>query len=687
MFVLDDTLAAIEADEADVLEMHRSVEPVALSPDNRAPRPCDALVCSIRRSGGVRLYVVVQPTDRKGCFIYVSDSLADEGAATGALTRDALNFASSFGFSMQQVNLSYSKAMREVVIRDGKLIRRPAGPVAKDTLIPAVQEVGGPSPVSEAPAVSVAPVPIVPEAVPAAPPPLTETQLAAEAEQLAAAKAAEEEAQAERLAALRSDIDRLSQEKVRREEEYRREEAQLAAERERLAAEVRGAEQQHVDRLAPLRADVERLQADRETLDRTQEHEVEVLKGEMERLTAEACQASGAAEGLIAALKTELEQLLAKRADAERASTERISWLKEEIKLVAVRRDEAETAASAEIQTLEDELEQLTAALARDDLRLTARLAELRVEHDRLAAERDTFRRQASEQLAQLYAETDLLAAEKNAVAALVAGRGGAGVAELLARSEAEIAALKAEVARLAAANVAPRETIAAEAAVARAAERGTPAGAVATVTIPPKGPHTVAAAEPSPEGAAAFDGDRYAAWEAVSGGDAATHMPLAPDAGDPFAFLGGSGPDEGFGAPSVPATAGAGATFHLEPSGTAIAYAAPDEVLELYQSLNEVTIIPHGHPPQQCSAYICVVRGDGGPRVFVAWHLKDDDTFQVHVPERQPADAEECRGVVHAAQAFVETVGFMMDKVRLAGDPDKRSRALAKVPVFTCTR
>jgi hypothetical protein len=80
-------------------------------------------------------------------------------------------------------------------------------------------------------------------------------------------------------------------------------------------------------------------------------------------------------------------------------------------------------------------------------------------------------------------------------------------------------------------------------------------------------------------------------------------------------------------------------------------------------------------------------VTGDDGPRVFVAWHLKDDDTFQVHVPERQPADAEECRGVVHAAQAFVETVGFMMDKVRLAGDPDKRSRALAKVPVFTCTR
>ena len=95
------------------------------------------------------------------------------------------------------------------------------------------------------------------------------------------------------------------------------------------------------------------------------------------------------------------------------------------------------------------------------------------------------------------------------------------------------------------------------------------------------------------------------------------------------------------------------------------------------------VTISPEGHKPQSCGAYICALKRGAAFRVYVAWSLEADRKTLVYSPEKHPSTADECAKAVRDAFAFVETVGFMMDAVSLPANPEKRARALAKVPVL----
>jgi hypothetical protein len=257
-------------------------------------------------------------------------------------------------------------------------------------------------------------------------------------------------------------------------------------------------------------------------------------------------------------------------------------------------------------------------------------------------------------------------------------------MAAALVRAESEAATLRREVERLSGEKILAEQTSTARVAslqteVTRLASRGAPSAP--EPCEPPKplpvaaGPSQEAAAEVSP----------VAEWDdevASAVGEA-----LAEGETDPFSFMGGGEEFVSFGAPGGGQSSGAGVGFSLDKSLEMIECDSPADVVEVHSSLNVVNITPAGHTPQPCGAYVIALKRGERYRVHVAWSLTADHSTLVYSPEKQPADAGECSRVVRDALAFVETVGFMMDAVRLNADPDKRGRALAKIPVLRLKR
>jgi hypothetical protein len=137
------------------------------------------------------------------------------------------------------------------------------------------------------------------------------------------------------------------------------------------------------------------------------------------------------------------------------------------------------------------------------------------------------------------------------------------------------------------------------------------------------------------------------------------------------FSSFGGSA--DGDGAPQL---------FVADRELTAVAYGAPEDVVELQTSINVARITPDGELPQNSNAYICAVRRGEAVHVYVALHLLQSGRVIVYAPEAQPAD-DDYRRTLRGAVGFAEAVGFMMDGVALSDEPAQRAEALKRVPVM----
>lgn len=719
MFVLDPSLTAIEAGESDVVAVHRSTEAVAVAVGETAARPCQAYVCAIREGETTMVYLALEHPERKKIHIYRPEPPPAEGASERALLREALDFAASLGFTMQEINLSYSKAMREVVIRDIHVIRRPTGGrvVQERPAAPQPAAAGAPPAVEPAeppPAEPVREAPPPPAAVrrkeqPAA----TEAaSLEGEAERLAAEKARLEQETAAGKAALQAKLERLVAENETLRSSRAAEEAALTAQLQELSAEKQRLESAGAEQLAALKKELAQLRKELRGGEAAVDPEVAALKAELAALAAEKEHAGEQAMRQQHDVRAELKRLADEKKHAERQAEERLAALRAERDDLAAAQSAAETAAAAELGKLDDAIARLTAETTLVEDRTAARrreleaeverlagakaAAELRAETDlaglreavaRLTAELAESRQQAIRELTRLAVEAELLAAEREAVERFIAGRSSGGAAELLARAEAEAATLKGEVTRLAAEKSLADQTAATRIAALQAElERyagnraaqwpSLPLDEAAPSPAPPslRSVATPTAAVPADARkgavAAGWDDEVVAAVDAL-GGDGPLDFPAAEEE---FG---------GFGEPGSLGDFGAPVSFRLDKNLSCIEYDQPDDVIALQHALNMVNISPEGHLPQTCGAYICALRQGESYRVYVAWQLTVDKKTLVYAPDRQPESEEACRKIVNDAVAFVETVGFMMDTIRLSGDADKRLKALAKVPVL----
>ena len=123
MFSLDPSLHFIAATEPDVLAVYRSA--VASLPPDAKPQASEAFICAVMEDDVVQVYVAVyESRDRKPKF-FTTKNRHPKGEPYDDTLKEALVFAESMGFNMESVNLSYGKALREVVVRGIKVIRDP----------------------------------------------------------------------------------------------------------------------------------------------------------------------------------------------------------------------------------------------------------------------------------------------------------------------------------------------------------------------------------------------------------------------------------------------------------------------------------------------------------------------------------------------------------------------------------
>ena len=227
--------------------------------------------------------------------------------------------------------------------------------------------------------------------------------LKAEQERIAAEKKAEEE----RLAAEKAEQERLEAERIAAEKKA--EEERLAAEKaeqERLEAERIAAEKKaEEERLAAEKAEQERLEAERIAAEKKAEEErLAAEKAEQERLEA---------ERIAAEKKAEEERLAAEKAEQERLEAERIA---------AEKKAEEERLAAEKAEQERLEAERIAAEKKAEEERLAAEKAEQeRLEAERIAAEKKAEEeRLAAEKAEQERLEAERIAAEEQAQAAMV---------------------------------------------------------------------------------------------------------------------------------------------------------------------------------------------------------------------------------------------------------------------------
>ncbi|WP_343213547.1 hypothetical protein [Geobacter grbiciae] len=613
------------------------------------------------------------------------------GEAYLPLFKEGLAFATSLGFTMQEVNLSYGKAMREVVIRDIPVLRRPSatGPASAD----GAKDAPGDAKREAAPKENKEEPPPAENKREEKPSPKDESEATALAERLAAEKAAAERESRERFAELKARVDSLLAERKEQDAAMAAQEAALQGEIARLTAEKEEAGQEHAQATASLRSTVERLKGELEALGKGGSSAAASLRDEIAWLKAEKDKASEETAREEERLRAEVDKLAAARDKGASTAAKRIESLTTRLADLATEQATAAKGNAARIKELEAEAERLTAEIASAEKKAAADIAALEAVIEKRAAEKEAARKLAVDRLVRLAAEVEVLVAEREAVEQVISRKGGGEMAGALARAEAEAATLRREIERLAA-----EKTLATQASTARVSTLQAEVTRLASQGEPPaparRGHGEQIKHEPEkPEPVVAATGGAAAASEASTSVDwddevaAAVGEVLAEGQTDPFSFMGEGEEFVSFGATGGGGDSGAGVGFSLDKGLETIEYDGPADVIEAHNSLNVVNITPAGHTPQPCGAYIVALKKGERFRVHVAWSLTTDHSTLVYSPEKQPTDANECSKVVRDALAFVETVGFMMDAVRLNPDPDKRGRALAKIPVLRLKR
>lgn len=557
MFRLDPSVHYIETSEKDVADVYRSVSEVTVAPGDLPAEPYEACVCAIKTASGEMAYVALIPAAKKEALIYTPDESISKGKAAAEIVDEALAFAKSLGFTMEKVNLNYSRALREVILRNIRIIRlqeKKTVPVEIPEIKVGVDEV--PSAVKEKPQAEKG----------AAGQPADERGKAARLERETILS---EKAKAEKRAAEQSELVRIARQKAETEKAELERFAAEKSEAERLARE-----QAEAARLAQKKLEEELAQRERLLKEKTDAEQLALKEAEEARLALERAEAE----------RAEWERLLAEKEEEEKMAREAAEAGRRELEKAEAERDECKRLVAEQVEAEQKAREKAEAA------RLLRKQAEEEL------AEKERLLRDAR--------EMENAALEEAEAARLARGKG-----------ETELAEKEKLVAERAAAL---KQLTQAEAAVAQA--------------------------------------------EAVA--------PPVPAEEEEFQW----GGEFGQAAPRV--------TFALDRSFASIAFDSDEDVVELYQSLNTARIALEEYPSQDCEAYVCVMKKKETQRVFVALYLNDNKCTLVFCPERQPETKEECERLIHGAVNFVETVGFMMDRVDL-GEKEGRAKLLEKIPVL----
>jgi len=111
---------------------------------------------------------------------------------------------------------------------------------------------------------------------------------------------------------------------------------------------------------------------------------------------------------------------------------------------------------------------------------------------------------------------------------------------------------------------------------------------------------------------------------------------------------------------------------------------AVKEQVVQLYQSLNQPHLAVPGKSAGPATAYVLGLRGPSGFAVFVYLYLSDSGECAVYVPSSGTVPADKYQAEEAEALGFVESMGFIMDNLNFRGRPaDEQEMFIHSAPVF----
>jgi len=703
MLALDSTVGCIEASESEVLELYRSSAVIRSSSSDAKPEKLEAYVCAIKKKAGIKVYLALVADDRK-IYVYTKPGDADGESDYQQTVERALICAGSMGFSPEAVDLNYSPAMREVVVRNTKILRPPGSKVGaflKHGLcdaptIPIAKEVQQepPPPPANAPTTVPVPAPVTSPAVLTAaatvePPQEPEhrgqvpalEQTLSELKKELSAVAAERDAHALQLQQISARQQTVAAELAGAREECARVGAQrdelaryrdqwegLVKEKDDLEGQLRELDGQHQNSLAELSKSWEecaRLSADRESLEQAV-HGAEKASSELVSLQTEVAGLSIRCE--------ETKRLNLELGEERTALAEALSRAREEVEALTAQRDEASRKA-----------EQLAAESGEAGVQIEAlrgELAALKLDHEGALERIGALEQQKSAADAELVALRPTTPPTPEGMAASGAeteSRAGDAGEDLPEFPDFTVG--KGDEAPPAEAEQEPDAAMPPTDDTHKAAGE-TPSAAAETLPVPRLAP--------------LGDREREFAYyssmteeTAPSSGGASDFLPLVELAPPPspaadqtpcFAPLADLGGNDFFAASDDGSDP---VRFLLNSKLDAIEYSSSDDVVELHQSINNANLSPEGKGQESCRGYICSLKKGRAMRVFAAIRGTQSGRTRVYLPEEQPEDESSYAKTIRGAISFAEEVGLMMEPVKLDTASLKRREGIEKCPAL----
>lgn len=673
-FAINPSLNFIDVPAQHIHELYRSTSGIVLPDARFRGHPCDAYICIRMIEKDMNAYVAIHNNAFNSVLIYTSDLVASTPDEYPKVLKEAEEFVTSMGFSLEKVNLDFSAAMKEVIVK-GFRVMRPPPPQKKPIAKP-----HKPEPPKEAPP---EPKTIVLPDIDETDEPLQNalTEVQSLRAELASVRSALEKLTREKISLEQNAISKISALKATCEQavESKRQSDERLAEEVRKREELENSGKNSVDS-SQVKALQEQLTKSVEaaaTLEKQLRNEAKTLTEKLaslqqekvklqESLAAEQLTSSTAAQHLTSlktaeksrdeALQRE-EELLSSFKIIEKELSESRGEL-ENLRKGGNREEEllqriAET--ETELAEARKELESRISSIEPEEPgQEPGKVEAIEAEYVRLATSSMEKEAELTASLAQAMAENERLAGElelQSQVAAM------------------EQAALRAELRRLIVGGVTiapPPET---------AVQQAPAAGAIVQPVYyqPAPQPAPVAAAAPVQQ---STPPPPPVETEPEEADDGTPDSPINADT----AILAGFSNDFGglFGG------AGSSTTeFTIDPSVAFIEYNDPAEVAALFYSSNSVQAVPDGKGIQKCKGYIVAMKQAGGYKVYIAWHLVENGRVVVCLPDHQPSDSDECIEILKDAISYFEIVGFMMEVTDLGSTVKSYRKALRKIPVM----
>lgn len=687
MLALDSTIGCMEVAESEVLDLFRSPTVTRSSSPGSRPESMEAHLCAIRKKTLVKVYLAFVVNDRK-IFVYTAPGKGTSEAEYSRDLEEALECARAMGFSPERVDLSYSPAMREVVVRNSKILRLPGAKgaaalkqgLAGAPTLPIAQKTQA----KDASPSTPAPSPLLSPTIPTPPAPRQQASELSSQSKTGADKAHQ---------AVLAERDALTAQLRQLSLQYQQDADELSAARKACAALT--AEKEAM--LGQARQAAEELHA-KEAQTASALEEAAGLATRFDELTRQHAQTEREHEAMV-------ENLAQARQDLAQLATEREAALESERKAGALQRETAAKLEEAlrELEGLRKDSEdaaQRVAALTQDKEHLEQELADLRRLLSEAKAAQDAAKDRAAapeEQEApaesgpdHLHLEFKRLGEERDEAL----GRAAA-MEERAGTAETELADLRRELERVQAERDQALQPAAAPHMEESPSEQWPYRPHLESPKVQQKDDGARQSPLPLPPNPAFGAMGRFEEfdvplqqerdWSAShpSGGTSTDADLEFPPSGQEAPFFVPLGDLAGGGFQSG-ADDGAPVLFMLESALTAIEVRDAEDVLELHQSINNAYLSPEGTGGQEsCQGYICCLRKGKNKEVFAAIYGTQSKRTRVYLPEEQPRDEDSYARTVRGAVCFAEEVGLMMEPVPLDASPAKKMERLKRCPAL----